>query len=120
MKLIGQPFPYLACDVDDIDQGLIGWNPPKKSYDHYNLIFDLPHKSLRRTTIIEDNTRGTRTIAESSDYNLRSSPQRTTNGYEVSEHAKYARPIYSIIRHYPTKWQLDLAEREREAEAMGL
>lgn len=110
----------MVCDVDDIDQGLIGWNPPKKSYDYYNLIFDIPHKSIRRTAVIEDNTRGTRTIAENQEYLLRASPEKTTEGFEVSESANYARPIYSIIRHYPTKWQVALAEAELEAEAQGL
>jgi hypothetical protein len=31
---------------------------------------------------------------------------------QLNERAKLERPIYSIIKHYPTKWQLELAEKE--------
>ena len=35
-----------------------------------------------------------------------------TFSVEINERAKDERPIYSIIKHYPTKWQLELAEKE--------
>jgi hypothetical protein len=116
IKKVGQPFPYLACDIDDIDQGLIGWNDANHSYDHYNVIFDIPHKSLRRTKIMDENTRGTTTIAEQEEYepssiavtSAGSSP--TEVGYEVNKNTE--RSIYSIVKHYPTKWQIALAEKE--------
>eukprot|EP00934_Nitzschia_sp_Nitz4_P003042 Nitzschia sp. Nitz4//scaffold174_size87051//32646//36062//NITZ4_005106-RA/size87051-snap-gene-0.111-mRNA-1//-1//CDS//3329538863//3032//frame0 len=106
IKLIGHPFPFLVCDIDDIDQGLIGWNNPAHSYDYHNLIFEIPHKSLRRTVTLDDNTRGTTTIA--SQLELLNSGR----GYTVNEKAANERPIYSIVRHYPTAWQIMLAEAE--------
>ena len=93
IKLTGQPYPYLVCDIDDIDEGLIGWSNPSHSYDYFNLIFDIPHKSLRRTVAIDGDASG-------------------ATGVQVNERAKQERPIYSIIKHYPTKWQLELAEKE--------
>jgi hypothetical protein len=123
IKKIGQPFPYLACDIDDIDQGLIGWNDINHSYDYYNVIFDIPHKSLRRTKIMEENTRGTTTIAEQEEYECESSlsiaavtpagSSPTEVGYEVNKNTE--RSIYSIVKHYPTKWQIALAEKEAMA-----
>ena len=120
IKQIGQPFPYLVCDIDDIDQGLIGWNDSSRSYDFYNLIFDIPHKTLRRTEILEGNTRGVTTIAEHGDYNDDGSPREvkstgtnpSQSGYEVSKNKSKGRPIYSIIKHYPTPWQIKLQQQE--------
>ena len=112
IKLPSQPFPYLVCDIDDIDQGLIGWNNPAHSYDFYNLIYDVPHKSLRRTVTIEDNTRGTATIAQHEAYQEIEGENRATTGVEVTSRSAQLRPIYSIIKHYPTKWQIELAKNE--------
>ena len=109
IKRTSQPFPFLVCDIDDIDQGLIGWNDPSHSYDFYNLIFDIPHKTLRRTKIIEDNTRETTTIAQNDDYQEEELRQNPSGGTEVYTRVPTGRPIYSIIKHYPTKWQIKLA-----------
>jgi hypothetical protein len=105
-KLVGQPFPYICCNIDDIDQGMIGWNDAAHGYDHYNLIFEVPHKSLLRTKTIDENTRGTITIAEQDEYEI------VQAGFEGNGASARARPIYSQIKHYPTKWQLELAEKE--------
>ena len=91
---------------------MIGWNDPNHGYDYYNLIFDIPHASLRRKKMIKGNTRvdGVTTIADHEDYDPSQSHR---------EHASRGvthRPIYSIIAHYPTKWQLELMAKER-AEA---
>jgi hypothetical protein len=121
IKKVGHPFPYLACDIDDIDQDLIGWNDANHSYDHYNLIFDIPHKSLRRTKIMDENTRGTTTIAEQEEYECEASysivvtsagSSPTEVGYEVNKNTDTERSIYSIVKHYPTKWQIALAEKD--------
>jgi hypothetical protein len=112
IKRNGQPFPFLICDIDEIDQGLVGWTDPLHSYDYYNLIFDMPHKSLRRTKIIEGNTRGATKIAAHDEYS-----ENTTGNITASTRGKM-RPIYSVVAHYPTKWQVELARLEAEAEAM--
>jgi hypothetical protein len=96
---------------------LVGWNDASNSYDFYNLIFDVPHKSLHRTHTIEKNTRGFKTIAEHDDYENESpeiqpvgtSPAQA--GYEVTEKTT-GRTIYSTIKHYPTQWQIELAQKE--------
>lgn len=93
VKLIGQPYPYLVCDIDDIDEGLIGWSNSAHSYDYFNLIFDVPHKSLRRTPVVKKR-------------------EESTREFVMNERAALERPIYSIIKHYPTQWQIDLAEKE--------
>ena len=107
IKRVGHPFPFLICDIDDIDQGLIGWNDPTRSYDYYNLIFDIPHESLRRKRMIEGNTRAVTTLADHEDFEVRDShrPHTARNGKN--------RPIYSVVSHYPTKWQMKLMAEER-------
>jgi hypothetical protein len=119
IKQIGQPFPYLACDIDAIDQGLVGWNDASHSYDFYNLIFDVPHKSLHRRHTMEQNTRDSKTIAGHDGYqhDADTSPSEVPSvgsnpleaGYEVNERPT-GRSIYSTIKHYPTKWQIKLAK----------
>ena len=105
IKLIGFPFPFLACDIDRMDQDLIGWNDPTKSYDYYNLIFDVPWEGMPRKKIIEGNTRNTEYITEQQDYKESSdrpgvhSPSST--GVEVGLNRF---PIFSIVRHYPPAW----------------
>lgn len=45
----GFHFPFLACDIDDVDANLIGWKDPNhkeendihRQYDEHNLIFDV-------------------------------------------------------------------------------
>lgn len=85
IKRSGWPFPFLICDTIDIDPGLIGWRDEHRSHDYYNVIFDLPYDGLRR---------------ERDDYS------------ETAKHPK-GRPIYSLVKHYPPKWQLDLIEQEK-------
>ena len=37
-------FPLLACDIDGVYEGLVGWTDKKRSYDVHNMIFDVPHE----------------------------------------------------------------------------
>lgn len=42
VNIPGHNFPFLICDIDDIDENLVGWRDPEKSYDFNNLILDVP------------------------------------------------------------------------------
>ncbi|KAG7353426.1 hypothetical protein IV203_002781 [Nitzschia inconspicua] len=123
LKYVGHPFPYICCDIDDLDQDLIGWNDASHSYDYYNLIFEIPHKSQRRTIRMEKNTREFPTIADFPEYaSLIKSSQQSLDSTEndPAKEGKTLRgrktPLYSIIKHYPTKWQLALREQWRNQQ----
>jgi hypothetical protein len=129
LKYVGHPFPYICCDIDDLDQDLIGWSDATRSYDYYNLMFEIPHRSLKRTVRIEGNTRDLPTIADSDQYEVSRKLSREQQasrepqppeegGVEVerdssSPTGERKSPLYSIIKHYPTKWQRKLAEQYR-------
>ncbi|CAB9497647.1 protease [Seminavis robusta] len=92
IKVESLMYPLLACDVDGIDQDMIGWSDPRHSYDRHNLIFDVPRiNQRRRMTIsitpdqIEDNNGG----------------KKSSSANNAGE-----RPIFSIVKHYPPEWQL--------------
>lgn len=98
VRVGGFPFPCLCCDIDSIDQSLIGWNDPTKSYDYYNLIFDVPWKGMPRTKLIEGNTRSRTIIRNQSGYIENSQREGVTPLQEV-------KPIFSIVQHYPPAWK---------------
>jgi len=103
VKRSGQLLPFLCCDVDDFDENMISWIDPNKAYDHHNLIFDVPHKSLRRTAVTDD---------EGIAFDHKEMFGFHRARYPGNELAKldYASSIYSLVKHYPTKWQLNIAE----------
>lgn len=112
VKLINRPFPYLACNIDQLDQELVGWNDPARSYDYYNLIFDVPYSGMARTKRIEGNTRNTNQIEDQSEYSLNMS-------YRAGESTKKTRdtkPIFSIVKHYPPPWQQAIFDRQKEGK----
>jgi hypothetical protein len=98
IKMKGFPFPFLACNIDRMDHGLIGWDEKDRSYDHYNLMFDVPFPGLHRKKISDDED-----DTSNDSYFMEGESDEEPN----------PRPIYSIIRHYPTKWQLELAEKNK-------
>lgn len=51
VEVVGYPFPLLLCDVDNIDQELIGWSTPHGSYDQDNVIFDIPHVAALKNKV---------------------------------------------------------------------
>lgn len=97
IKLPSFPFPLLACDVDDIYQGLIGWNDKNHSYDRWNMIFDVKYDGMKRTNRIKGNTRNTGQINDQSEY-------AGTPATETDRLLSTSRPIFSVIKHYPPSW----------------
>jgi len=87
VKAAGFLFPFLATDVDDVDSDLIGWHDPHRSYDEWNLIYDVPYEGMRRTRRRHDRDQGSPTAPPVS------SPQ------SVPKH-----PIFSLVKHYPPEW----------------
>eukprot|EP00557_Chaetoceros_sp_GSL56_P010713 CAMPEP_0176478664 /NCGR_PEP_ID=MMETSP0200_2-20121128/1309_1 /TAXON_ID=947934 /ORGANISM="Chaetoceros sp., Strain GSL56" /LENGTH=987 /DNA_ID=CAMNT_0017874621 /DNA_START=38 /DNA_END=3001 /DNA_ORIENTATION=- len=81
-------FPLLACNIDYINQSLIGWNDPGNSYDNYNMIFDVPHPSLTRTTRILGSTRHWGKLKDHEDF---------TESDNVDRDAK---PIFDIVKQW--------------------
>jgi hypothetical protein len=112
IKRNGFPFPFIVCDIDELDQDLMGWNDRNHSFDYHNVIFDLPVPGQR--PMIEGNPKK---VSEQQGFRSGTSPIETTmkgsrpesQGFEVN--AVKRRPIYSVIKHYPTKWQLELAKK---------
>jgi len=107
IRLPSLPFPLLACDVDDIFQGLIGWNDTNNSYDAHNMIFDVPWEGMKRRTRISGNTRNTGQINDQSEY---AESAMTESSRLISE----SNPVFSIIRHYPPSWLRKIIESQKE------
>ena len=128
IKLINRPFPYLACNIDYLDQDLIGWNDPARSYDHYNLIFDVPYPGMPRKKRIKGNTRSTAQIEDQSEFSINQSfavgrnakkntvtVEGSDENVEVSSNpSKF--PIFSIVKHYPPKWQQAIFDEQKEGK----
>ena len=95
VKIKGFPYPFLTCNIDDIDHGLIGWGDEDRGYDDNNLVVDVPLPSASQK--------------EETSLNTESEPLLD------SEPSRNSRPVYSPIKHYPTKWQLDLSKRNKFA-----
>lgn len=95
-------FPLLACDVDDIDSSLIGWNDPGASYDEYNLIFDVPYEGMRRTSKIAGGTRRLNRISDHPDYKL-----------NKQQGKKEVKPIFSTIKQYRRSHGVSRTRTER-------
>ena len=112
IKLINRPFPYLACNIDQLDQDLVGWNDPSRSYDYYNLIFDVPYAGMPRKKRIEGNTRNTNQIEDQSEYIINQSYRAGATPSTRSS----SKPIFSIIKHYPPPWQQAIFDRQKEVK----
>lgn len=83
-------YPLLACDIDDVNQSLIGWNDPGVSYDAYNLIFDVSHDSLKRSTKLVGSTRKWGKLKDHDEYKEKSD----------RDELKKVTPIFSIVKHW--------------------
>lgn len=83
----------------------MGWSDPANDYDKYNLIYDISHKSVGRNRV-STVTNGLRSVDEN----------ETPYGFELNESSREERPIFSMIKHYPTKWQIKLAEEMKDED----
>lgn len=105
VKLKSLPFPLLACNVDNIDKALIGWNDPAHSYDVHNMIFDVPWQGMPRQKAVENeaSTRGSVLGAEQEEVGgNQNSPQALPNALEVRTGQP---PIFAVVKHYPPEWR---------------
>lgn len=100
IRLTGSPFPILACDIDEIYQGLVGWNDSTQSYDHHNMLFDVKFSGMKRKTRIKGNTRNTGQIKSLVKYDEVTDEEPT----EISSLLRRTGPVFSIIKHYPPEW----------------
>ena len=48
VQVAGYEFPFLLCDIDEIATDLLGWDDPYHSYDHWNLIYDIPAVAAKK------------------------------------------------------------------------
>lgn len=115
IKLSALPFPLLACDIDALDQGLIGWNDPSQSYDLHNMIFDVPWEGMPRKKLIQKNTRGRALIAQQSDY-LGDNDERSGVQQQAE---KRKTPMFSIVKHWPPGWRATELEIAKSMEEMS-
>lgn len=87
IKVSGFLYPFIACDVDGIDESLIGWTDRGRSYDHHNLIFDVPWTGMPRQK------------------NFDSSPVAMKKNFDGSKsNESQRRPVFSTFTHYPPEW----------------
>lgn len=94
------------CSLTRVLQGLIGWNDPTRSYDYYNLIFDLEWEGMPRKKLIETNTRGHGArIQDHVDY-------RQNSTRYVGQRSAGRTPIFSVVKHYPPSWVLEMRARD--------
>jgi len=101
----GEAFPFLCCDIDDFDENTIAWIDLEKNYDFHNLIFDVPHPSLRRMEATTDDGVG---FDHPEMFGFHRSRYPGTERKKLD----YANSIYSLVKHYPPKWQLAIAEED--------
>jgi len=55
-EIDGYMFPFLLCDVDEIDEEMIGWSDPDSDYDAHNIIFDIPQIAEKKSASRELST----------------------------------------------------------------
>lgn len=91
----GYTFPFLLCDVDGIDEEMIGWsNPenPENNYDNHNIIFDIPKVAEKKNAMRE-----LRSIAS------------TTNPEDENDIA----PLFSIVKSWePTEKKIEKTHKQ--------
>lgn len=95
----GLPFPLLACDIDHIDHSLIGWSDPIRTYDYWNVIYDIPWDGMPRQRM-EEPVSGAVSVSPST---RPPDPDIPRTEFKVP-----AKPIFSIVKYYPPEWKVKL------------
>mmetsp|Transcript_8946 Transcript_8946/g.9816 ORF Transcript_8946/g.9816 Transcript_8946/m.9816 type:complete len:380 (-) Transcript_8946:176-1315(-) len=92
VKVPGYQFPFLVCDIDTINEGLMGWKDPYNSYDFWNLIYDIPEvaekKRQERILHADEAYVGDEGLAK-----------------DISQKIKYDGQIFSIVQDWDTSHQ---------------
>jgi len=83
-------FPLLACNIDHVDEHLIGWKDHFNKYDIHNLIYDVPHKGLKRRRIHENSDR----FRENLNFSL-------ANDHQVELSTCPEQPVFSYVKYWP-------------------
>jgi hypothetical protein len=96
----GMQFPLLACDVDHIDHSLIGWTDPVRSYDYWNMIYDIPWDGMPRQKVEEH---GGGANSPSAAATRPATPEKPLSEFSVP-----TKPIFSIVKYYPPPWKAKL------------
>lgn len=89
-------------------QSLIGWNDPTHSYDHHNVLFDVPWKGQPRTKLIETNTRDKTIIRNQSEYIANSNRSDNPDARPIQK----VKPLFSIMKHYPPVWKKEASRNK--------
>lgn len=106
VKVGGFLFPFLATDTDSIDKDfLIGWKDQNRTYDDWNLIYDVKYEGMKRRRTQDGD--GAEQGADNSGVD--------GVGERKSHVPKH--PIFSLCKHYPPEWyRKRKAEAQRESE----
>ncbi|GKY95608.1 hypothetical protein MPSEU_000522100 [Mayamaea pseudoterrestris] len=100
IRSFGLPFPLLACDVDCIDDNLIGWSDPVHSFDYHNIIYDIPWDGMPRQRV-EVQLSG----PSSPTMTRPATPEKPLSDFKVP-----IKPVFSMVKYYPPVWKTKLEQ----------
>jgi len=82
-------FPLILCNIDHIHERFMGWKDNTRSYDHNNVIFDVPYEGLERKPNIDSSSKG---INYALDEDI-PTQQTSTGSFDQN-------PIFSYIKYW--------------------
>lgn len=88
VKLRTYPFPFLAANVDDLDERLLGFTDKDNSVDHHNMVFDVPYPGMHRTKRMSPD---------------QPAPPQSETPVADSQ-SEDQQPIFGVVKHYPPPW----------------
>lgn len=102
----GYIFPFLLCDVDEVDHTLIGWADPYSSYDSHNIIFDVPkilkakmaqRKLDQNDAFASDMVQGQESMGVEV---VSMDKSQSQDVFQIDDTATRETPIFSIVRSW--------------------